>query len=88
MAVAHSNIPAAYFGHCNNEDYSRQQGHCFQLSRTIHGTRNCTLVPFSDSQQSGNKSLLIINFDVFRKRRVALAKNEASPDSIAGFVAC
>ena len=33
-----SNIPAAYFGYCSNEDYVREQSsleHCFQLSRTI-----------------------------------------------------
>lgn len=37
-----SNIPAAYFGYCSNEDYAREQSSLerrFQLSRTIPGTR-------------------------------------------------
>ena len=48
-----SNIPAAYFGYCSNEDYAREQSsleHRFQLSRTIPGTRKLhSFVPISDS---------------------------------------
>ena len=37
-----SNIPAAYFGYCSNEDYAREQSSLerrFQISCTILGTR-------------------------------------------------
>ncbi len=48
-----SNIPAAYFGYCSNEDYVREQNSlecCFQLSRTIPGTRKLhSFVSISDS---------------------------------------
>ena len=48
-----SNIPAAYFGYCSNEDYAREQSsleHRFQLSRTIPGTRKLhSFVPTSHS---------------------------------------
>ena len=48
-----SNIPAAYFGYCSNEDYAREQSSLerhFQLSRTIPDTRKLhCFVPISDS---------------------------------------
>ena len=51
--LACSNMPAAYFGYCSNEDYAREQNSLerrFQLSRTIPGTRKLhSFVPISDS---------------------------------------
>ena len=72
-----SNIPAAYFGYCSNEDYVRKQSslECrFQLSRTIPGTRKL------DSFVSISDSTVEVKFysssDVSREKRVALAKNK------------
>ena len=48
-----SNMPAAYFGYCTNEDYVREQSNLecrFQISRTMPGTRKLhSFVPISDS---------------------------------------
>ena len=50
---AYTNVPAAYFGYCSNEDYVKERSsleRCFQLSRTISGTRKLhSFVPISDS---------------------------------------
>ena len=63
-------------GNCNNEDFSREQERHSQLSRTIPVTKKLySFVPISES-------------DVFRKERVALAKNEVSSELIAGFITC
>ena len=55
---ASSNIPAAYFVYCSNEDYAREQSSLerrFQLSRTIPGMRKLhSLVPISDSTMESN----------------------------------
>ena len=69
------------------EDYMREQSSLerrFQLSRTIPCTRKLhSHKPISDST---------VEFyslsDVSREERVALAKKDISPKSIAGFVTC
>ena len=82
-------IAAAHFGYCSNEDYAREQSslEChFQLSHTIPGMRKLhSFVPISDSTVEVK---FYSSSDVSRKERVALAKNDIPPESIAGFVTC
>ena len=84
-----SNIPTAYFGYCSNGDYEREKislEHRFKLSRTIPGTRKLhSFVLILDSTVQVKFYSLS---DDSRKERVALAKNEIPPESIARFVTC
>ena len=60
--------------------------HRFQLSQTIPGTRKLhSFVPILDNTVEVK---FYSSSDVSRKERVALAKNEIPPESIAGFVTC
>ena len=84
-----SNISAAHFGYCSNEDYRKELSSLegrFQLSRTIPGTRKLhCFVPVSDSTVEVK---FYSSSHTSRKERVALGKNEIPPESIAGFVTC
>ncbi len=82
-----TNILAAHFGYCSNEDYQEKR---FQNSRTIPGTIPGTrklhsFVPVS------NTKVKVRNYsasEVVKEERVSSAKNDISPDSIVGFVTC
>ena len=83
-----TNVPAAYFGYCSNEDYAKEQSleWRFQLARMIPGTRKLhSFVPIS------NSTVEVRHYsasDASRKERVTLAKNDIPPETIAGFITC
>ena len=84
-----TNIQAANFGYCSNEDYQREEQNLekrFQNSRTIPGTRKLhSFVPVS------NTKVKVRNYSAsktVKEERVSSAKNDIPPNSIVGFVTC
>ncbi len=75
-----TNIQAANFGYCSNEDYQEKR---FQNSR---GTRKLhSFVPVS------NTKVKVRNYSAsktVKEERVSSAKNDIPPNSIVGFVTC